>query len=1236
MDGGAKAVRAWEEEVVLPTYEPSAPDRNPMFLERRVYQGSSGRVYPLPFIDRIAEEKVPRRWRAVWLENEYLRVMILPEIGGRIHRMVDKTNGYDLIYYQSVIKPALVGLAGPWISGGIEFNWPQHHRPATFMPVDFQIERHGDGAATVWCSDHDPMARMKGMHGVCLHQGRAIVELKVRAYNRTPHVQTFLWWANVATRVHEAYQSFFPPDVRYVADHARRATSAYPLCRGRYYGVDYGGRARRGVPLSERPARFIPPHSGSKDGNRTAKAMPGSAGTGPSIFQSGNGEGAPMYAPNDLSWYANIPVPTSYMCMGSAEDFFGGYDHAAGAGIIHIANHHISPGKKQWTWGNHEFGYAWDRNLSDDEGPYIEIMAGVYTDNQPDFSFLMPGETKSWSQYWYPIRGTGPAQAANLNGAASLNVGSARIRVGVSVTSECVGAKVRLERPGGATMEWDADLAPGRPFLVECPQPKKRWPNTGVTLRVLDRTGKEILSHESKKRAAGRVPPGAEEPPSPRAVASADELYLIGLHLAQYRHATRCPTHYWREALRRDPGDARCNNAVGAWHLRRGEFLEAEGYLRAAIARLTARNANPYNGEPYYNLGLCLRYLIDLAPASREDGSCDLFDEAYAAFYKATWNNAWRAAGFHALAEMDSVRHEWAKALDHIECALRMNTENLRARNLMALVLRKLGRDAEARQAIEEALAIDPLDAWARHLAGDGFPCDLQTAIDVAVDCGRAGFFSEAVALLEGALVARAGSRDARDLGAIPMAHYAMGWFRERAGDGVGASASFRDARAQPTDYCFPSRLEEIAILEAAIRADPADPRARYYLGCLLYDRRRHREAIGAWERAARLGPTFPTVWRNLGIGYFNVMRRPARARMAYERAFRADPTDARVLYERDQLWKRLGERPDRRLGELMRYPGLIERRDDLSIELCALYNQVGRHGDAAKLLEGGRFQPWEGGEGLALGQHVRTRLALGRKALESGDAAAARGHFEAALHPPANLGEARHLLANCSDIRYWLGVAHEGLGDRAAARKEWGLAAESVGDFQDMSVRTFSELTYFSALACGRLGRGDRMRRLLRDLLAHARGLAVAEAKTDYFATSLPTMLLFDDDLRRRQATAALFLQAQAQMGLGRQGEARRLLRRVLAIDPNHGMAADLLMGMAGSVVGSRIGRSCGPRERRWLAGSAALQNHSSCVVAPPHRRTGWLAGTKSGGCKITEGRGRTGNGLTRRRRRR
>jgi hypothetical protein len=176
------------------------------------------KVYPIPFIDKVQDRPQPVTYRAAFLENEYLRLMMLPEIGGRIHVAQDKTNhDYDFFYRQDVIKPALVGLAGPWISGGVEFNWPQHHRPGTFMPADVELEREADGACTVWMSEHDPMKRLKGMHGVRVRPSSSLIELRVRLFNRTAVTQTFLWWANVAARVHDQYQSFFPPDVRYVA-----------------------------------------------------------------------------------------------------------------------------------------------------------------------------------------------------------------------------------------------------------------------------------------------------------------------------------------------------------------------------------------------------------------------------------------------------------------------------------------------------------------------------------------------------------------------------------------------------------------------------------------------------------------------------------------------------------------------------------------------------------------------------------------------------------------------------------------------------------------------------------------------------------------------------------------------------------------------------------------------------------------------------------------------------------
>lgn len=1096
-------VKAWTQPVEMLTYQPANPDPNPLFLEKRVYQGSSGKVYPLPVTDYVETKPEMRSWQAVHLENEFLRLMVMPEIGGRIHVGLDTRTGYDFFYRQNVIKPALVGLAGPWISGGVEFNWPQHHRPATFMPVEVAIEREADGSVTIWCSDHDPMARMKGMHGVCLRPGKAYVEVKVRLYNRTEDTQTFLWWANVATRVHERYQSFFPHDVRFAADHAKRAVTEYPLSQGHYYGVDYGQRARSGVPAHERPTGFVP------DGS---------------------------YPPNDLGWYANIPVPTSYMIVGSRGDFFGGYDHQANAGTVAVANHHVSPGKKQWTWGNHEFGYAWDRNLTDADGPYVELMSGVYTDNQPDFSFLAPGETKSFSQFWYPISSIGVPDLASVDGALRVEARERDVTVHLQVTSERRDSSVVLRANGTELARWAGNLVPDTPVHLRF--------DIDVPVNTLDvgveQQGNVLLRYAPAEVIPVDKPEVATEPPLPADVGNSDELYLNGLHLEQYRHPTRRPEIYWLEGVRRDSGDSRCNHALGRWHMRRGEFTTAEAYLRTAIARLTRRNPNPSDGEPYYNLGLTLQFQGRTA-------------EAYDAFYKSTWNAAWRGPGYHRLSEIDASRGEWQKALDHIERSMRAEAENLNALSLKAIVLRRMGRQDEASALLTTLRAIDPLDVNSRYLLSGEVPGDAQQQLDLVFDLARAGLLDEALAAVS---QERPGGPD----GGATMRLYLKAELLRRLGRASDAADAWKQAAAADPTYVFPSRLAEMVLLETAIRENPTDAHALHYLGNLLYDRRRHQEAIAMWERAARLNPGFAVTWRNLGFACFNVLHDQERARQAFATARELAPEDARILYEQDQLLKRIGVSLAERLATLNANSSLVERRDDLSVELASLLNSTGKPERALALLLSRDFGPWEGGEGQVLGQYIRANVLLAQRELRQGCADKAVERLEAAENPPANLSEAKHLLLNVSRIDYWLGEALSTCGKHQRAISRWERAAAQKSDFHQMQVQSISETTYWSALSLRRLGREDEASELLRTIDRYASELEQQTPQIDYFATSLPAMLLFDEDLQERQDITARFLHAQAELGLGHVREARRLVEEVLAKDHGHTAAIDLL----------------------------------------------------------------------------
>jgi tetratricopeptide (TPR) repeat protein len=997
----------------------------------------------------------------------------------------DKTHNYDFFYRQRVIKPALVGLLGPWISGGVEFNWPQHHRPSTFMPVEYSIEEHADGSRTVWLGEHEPMNRMKGMVGICLRPDKSIIEAKVRLYNRTPFVQTFLWWANMGVHVHDQYQSFFPPDVTYVADHAKRAISSFPVARNFYYGVDY----TKGV---------------------------------------------------DLTWYKNIPVPTSYMVTESHYDFFGGYDHARKAGIVHVADHHIAPGKKQWTWGNSEFGYAWDRELTDGDGPYIELMAGVYTDNQPDFSFLQPFETRTFSQFWYPIHEIGPAKNANRRMALNLRIHGNQVKIGVCASETFDGARILLAAHNTNVFETIADVRPGRPALVEHVLDRPH-PESSLLIRVYSKAGEEIIRYQPEEREEVPLPGPASEPPAPAEIAASDELYLTGLHLQQYRHATRYPQSYWEEVLRRDAGDVRSNNALGLLRMRSGEFDKAEAHFRRSVDRLTRRNPNPLDGEPHYNLGLSLLFQNRL-------------EEAYPAFYKAAWNRSWQAPGYYALAQIDSFRTSFDAALDHLDRSLAADGQNLKARNLRTALLRICRRINEAAALASETVAMDRLDFWSRNerfllappeekaaLDRELFELmhgDAQRCLDIAFDYAGAGLWRDAIAFVQRFLAWKAKGGSVH-----PMLLYALGYFCARNGDAAAALEHYREAATAPADYCFPARLEEMIVLEAALAANLEDPRAAYYLGNLLYDKQRYDEAIRAWQRACELDPDFSIPWRNLGLAAYNIGRDPERARACYRRALAANPGDARLLYEVDQLEKRVGVLPRERLLRLEAHPDLVQLRDDLVVELVTLYNQTGQSAKALGTLASRNFHPWEGGEGLVSGQYVTAHLLLGRALLEDGDAALA--HFESARTYPLNLGEGKHPLTREVDLDYFSGVAHARAGRESEAKAHWDKAAAAPVGIEPAA--------YYRALALKALGRQSEAREVLDHLIESARKELEHDAKIDYFATSLPNFLLFEDDLQKRRRVDCLFLIGLALLGLEHHEGAASTFREVLALDINH-----------------------------------------------------------------------------------
>lgn len=1093
-----ESARVWEETVVIPTYKVGKPNKNPMFLEKRVYQGSSGKVYPYPVIEKIYDEKVDQEYRAVFLENEYLKIMILPELGGRIQRAYDKTNGYDFVYYNHVIKPALVGLLGPWISGGIEFNWPQHHRPTTYMPVDHILTEHEDGSVSVLVNDTDRMYGTKGITKFTLYPGKAYLEITGQLYNRTNMPQTFLWWANPAVPVNDNTKSIFPPDVHAVMDHGKRDVSRFPIATGVYYKHDYS-------------------------------------------------EGV------DISRYKNIPVPTSYMAEKSDFNFVGGYDYGVGAGVLHVADHHVSPGKKQWTWGCGDFGKCWDRNLTDEDGPYIELMTGVFTDNQPDFTWLKPFEEKVFKQYFMPYKAVGDVKNATIDAAVNFTVSEGRAEIIVYATSERRGAGIKVLRGGEVIFEEQADLDPVHIYerTVELAGGREQE----YTVAVYSKDGKELVSYTPIEADIPEMPEPAKAAKEPEEIATVEELYLTGQHIEQYRHATYLPDGYYLEGLKRDPGDIRTNTAYGSLLLSRGLFEESEGYFRKAVGRSTWKNPNPYDSEAYYKLGLSLFYQKK-------------YEKAYDAFYKATWTSEQQEMSFYYLAAIACIKGEYENALQLIDRGLVKNWHNVKARGIRAVILRKLGKAEEARSWIGENLKVDPFDyvsRWEKTAASDGEEAgqertrleeclrgDGEAYLRLAKDYAECGFYEEALTAL-GACPARAALNE----------YYKAYYMKLSGRPEEEVRGQYELAERQDSYCCFPNALEDIAVLGDCGETLPEASFAWYYLGNLYYDKKQYEKAAACWEKSAENNGSFPTVFRNLSLAYYNHLDRKEEAKAVMEKAFGLDTGDSRVFFERDQLCKKFRVPVQERLAEYEKYRETALERDDAFIEYVTLHNLAGNYEKAYELLCSRKLHPWEGGEGKAAAQYIVSLVEMAKARMRQEEYGQAKELLLRALVYPENLGEGKLEGSKDNNIYYYLGLAEKALGEAESAGEHFALASTGSDAVAGMMYYNDqpADMILYQGLARYQLGDVKGGNRMMYKLIDFGEQHLRDEVKIDYFAVSLPDLMIYEEDFTRKNRAHCNYVMGLGNLGLGKKEEAAAFFEETLKIDPFH-LNCGILLG--------------------------------------------------------------------------
>ena len=1025
-----------EDSVVLPTYAPGGYDKTPLFYTGRVYQGAQGRVYPYPMQDVLHDGKFDETYKYLTLENDWLQMGLLPEHGGHLLNFTDKATGFEAFYRQHVIKPALIGMLGAWISGGVEWNFPHHHRATTAMPIDWRAVENADGSKTIWIGETELRRRLKWTIGLSLLPDRAVLKAENVFMNRQPWIESMIYWANVSVHCGDDYQILFPPSMHLGFDHHKNYWTSFPI----------GPRKEEVELLPSQRSKYADDISGTMD----------------------------------LSWWKNFTIESrSIFGFDPDNSFMAGYDHGKQCGTAHVSNRHITVGKKFFLWGNFPEAHVWDKVLTDNDGPYLELMVGCWSDNQPDYSWIAPYETRKVEQFWFPVKGIGGIKNVTIDGAVNVDrLADDKLLVGFHSTRELKDCTITLFKDREAVFtEKGVAIDPNTPWCKTI-SAEKGVADQRYTAAIADASGKVFLSCTPvAPQGDVQLPPKVENPKAPKEYTSAELAYEVGLRLDQFHNGILDPEPYYKRALEIDPDYSKANLAMGVRLAKNGSYAEAKPYLERAVARATQNHTRALDAAPEYYLALVERHLGDLKRAE------DLF-------WRCTWRLTHKKESYVEIARIAALRGDHEEALLRINDALALGQDEAKLWTMKGIFLGKReegkGKREASLECFERALKCDPLEYWAvveKAFAGGRASSRAAEALAAAEknrglkaqqllecisDYWGIGCYDEVIALCDAALAKAAAEKPYATEGALPLKdtiavcdsyrNAMFGYFKAYAQAKKGMSAdivakTLTSAGLMPTDYCFPSRLEELEVLEWAANGQAFnDQRAlantHYYLAEVLWNMDQKDAALASWQVAVKLNPNHALALRCVGFAlshpgsYFTNTGVPSgvvskEAYGYYLKSLEADPGSFRTLDEAGKLAEKLKLPAAERLALMETYKETVFKYDPCVLRLAYTYNAVGRYAEAHEILTTRRFHVWEGADGL-LAPFVESCLGIGKAAMEKGDYKTALKFFEESTTYPENLQAGRPGDAGTEPkSRYYMAQCKKALGDAAGCKAE-------------------------------------------------------------------------------------------------------------------------------------------------------------------------------------------------------
>lgn len=899
---GAKpsAVKCWTEMLEIPTYAMGPDEKHPIFKDvnlpglRMLRSGRS--VYPYTLMDKFTQDRQIKTYEGVWLENDFIKVLVIPDLRGRLQGAIDKRNGWDFLYFNHVIKPADIAIRRFWISGGIEWNHPGGHGYTQLSRLSYKIIEEPDGSKTVLVAEIEPVRMMKWETAITLRPGRLYVETQGRLSSIVPHPIPFASSQNAAMHATDKMEMIYPR-ASHVTGHGKTHAHVWPVSDD---GVDESWFSN---------------------------------------LQHG------------LSYFVDG--------RGLLEDYWGCYSHdpEIDAGTVIVADHRTAPGKKYFSWGSHAHGRSWDTHLSDEDGPYVELQVQAFWDNLGyGYAWLNPYETKDFTVYWYPIMGLGGFVKASQD--VCLNIApthDGRLRIAVQATREVADARVVLYADDAILFEDVSGLMLATPYATEVEIPDGTDLDD-CTLEILDATGKVLLSYACREPepVAPRMAPKAKS----LAEMTLDELSAHGKSFYQDPWGPQSAAAF-EEMLKRDPVESRAHRGLAWIAYHHGQMDDARAHFEkslindplnqgyeaffglglTALADAAWDQAREHFIVASRHQAYCVPALAQLAVVEMQEAR---FEDALRYVKEAQTQG-----GIHPNLDVLAAIALRLRGHIHQAQATLVQAEDKDALHFGALYERWFLAEGADKFALETKIH-QLLDRCDRTFVGS------QLYLEGAVRYIKLGLWNEAVAILE------MGIRLFEKTGDVyPMLWYYLGYCKQQLGDMTGAGVAYNQAAALDAPYLFPYRPLSINVLHAALEANPSDATGWLCLGNLLFYLRRHHEAVEAWEQAAEQMPDDSRAYRNLANATWFLDEDLDKTIAYLERALECDQDDARLIYELDHVYAAAGK-DEQRLAWLERNERVVRERDDLVLRWVDLLLRVGGYKKAVKLLDTVRFSPRE------------------------------------------------------------------------------------------------------------------------------------------------------------------------------------------------------------------------------------------------------------------------------------